>query len=107
MGLFLGGLCFILPAAILVACIAWAYVRFGHLPAVAGLLYGVKPVVVAVILQALWGLGRTAVKSSLLALAGVICVALSFLGVNALLILAGAGATIALIQTINSARKHH
>src|SRR5580693_6841978 len=62
-GLFVGGACFIFPAAILVGCIAWAYVRFGHLPAVAALLYGIKPVVVAVILQALWGLGRTAVKS--------------------------------------------
>ena len=95
MGLVVGGVCFILPAAILVACIAWAYLRFGHLPAVAGLLYGVKPVVVAVILQALCGLGRTAVKSTLLAAAGVICVALSFLGANPLLILAGAGAIIA------------
>src|ERR1700692_1181997 len=95
MGLVVGGVCFILPAAILVACIAWAYVRFGHLPAVAALLYGVKPVVVAVILQALWGLGRTAVKSVLLAVAGLLCVVLSFLGVNALLILAGTGATVA------------
>ena len=100
MGLLMGGICFILPAAILVACIAWAYVRFGHLPAVAGLLYGVKPVVVAVILQALWGLGRTAVKNSLLALAGAICVALSFFGVNALLILAGTGTAIALIHAL-------
>src|SRR5579862_2415347 len=91
MGLVVGGACFILPAAILVGSIAWAYVRFGHLPAVAALLYGVKPVVVAVILQALWGLGRTAVKNSFLAIAGVVCIVLSFLGVNALLILAGAG----------------
>ena len=104
MGLVVGGVCFILPAAILVACIAWAYVRFGHLPAVTGLLYGVKPVVVAVILQALWGLGRTAVKSSLLAVAGVICVALSFLGVNALLILAGTGVAVACAHVFFSAR---
>ena len=62
-GLVVGGICFIMPAAILVAFIAWAYVRYGHLPAVAGVLYGVKPVVIAAILQALWGLGRTAVKS--------------------------------------------
>src|ERR1700719_1375872 len=96
-GLLVGGGCFILPSAILVGGIAWAYVRFGHLPAVAALLYGVKPVVVAVILQALWGLGRTAIKNNLLAIAGAICVALSFLGVNALLILAGAGTTIALV----------
>src|SRR6195256_637243 len=71
LGMVVGGLCFIFPAAILVAGIAWAYVRFGYLPEVSALLYGVKPVVVAVILQALWGLGRTAVKSSLLAAAGV------------------------------------
>jgi len=62
-GLLIGGVCFIFPAAALVGIIAWAYVRFGHLPAVAALLYGVKPVVIAVILQALWGLGRAAVKS--------------------------------------------
>src|ERR1700686_124556 len=106
-GLVVGGVCFILPAAILVACIAWAYVRFGLLPAVAALLYGVKPVVVAVILQALWGLGRTAVKSSLLAVTGVICVALSFLGVNALLILAGTGAIIACLHAFSQARREH
>jgi chromate transporter len=107
MGLVVGGVCFILPAAILVTCIAWAYVRFGHLPAVSALLYGVKPVVVAVILQALWGLGRTAVKSGLLAAAGVICVALSFLGVNALLILAGTGAIIACARAFLQASKEH
>jgi chromate transporter len=77
------------------------------LPAVAELLYGVKPVVVAVILQALWGLGRTAVKNSLLATAGAICVALSFLGVNALLILAGTGATIAMVHAFFLSKKKH
>src|SRR6202451_49144 len=77
-GLLVGGACFILPAAILVGIIAWAYVHFGHLPAVAALLYGVKPVVIAVILQALWGLGRTAVKTRFLAIVGALCAALSF-----------------------------
>jgi chromate transporter len=105
MGLVVGGACFILPAAILVACIAWAYVRFGHLPAVAALLYGVKPVVVAVILQALWGLGRTAVKNSFLAVAGVVCIVLSFLGINALLILAGTGTLIACWRAYSAARE--
>jgi chromate transporter len=74
------------------------------LPAVAALLYGVKPVVVAVILQALWGLGRTAVKNSFLGVAGVLCVVLSFLGVNALLILAGTGTIIACWRTFSLAR---
>ncbi len=100
-GLLVGGVCFILPAAILVGIIAWAYVRFGHLPAVAAVLYGVKPVVIAVILQALWGLGRTAVKSWVLAIAGALCVALSFAQANALLILFGAGAAIACIHALS------
>jgi chromate transporter len=101
MGLLVGGVCFILPAAILVACIAWAYVRFGHLPAVAALLYGVKPVVIAVILQALWGLGRTAVKNWVLAIAGALCVALNFAQVNVLLILFGTGAILAGIHALS------
>jgi chromate transporter len=98
MGLVIAGLCFIFPAAILVACIAWAYVRFGHLPAIAGVLYGVKPVVIAVILQALWGLGRTAIKSRILGFAGLICFVLSSFAVNSLFILFGAGAFLACIH---------
>ncbi len=103
-GLVVGGACFILPAAIMVGFIAWAYVRFGHLPAVAALLYGVKPVVIAVILQALWGLGRAAVKSWVLAIAGLLCVALSFAQVNVLLILFGTGAILAAIHALSRNR---
>jgi chromate transporter len=103
-GLVIGGVCFIFPAAILVGMIAWAYVRFGHLPAVQALLYGVKPVVITVILQALWGLGRTAVKSWVLALAGAVCVALSLAQVNALVILFGTGAVLAVIHALARGR---
>lgn len=100
MGLVLGGCCFILPAALLVGAIAWAYVRYGRLPAVSALLYGVKPVVIAVILQALWGLGRTAVKNWMLALAGIAGVALVAARVNVLLILFGTGALFAAIRAL-------
>ncbi len=103
-GLLIGGVCFIFPAAALVGIIAWAYVRFGHLPAVAAVLYGVKPVVIAVILQALWGLGRTAVKSRILAVAGAICVVLSFEQANVLLILFGTGAILAGIHALSRNR---
>jgi chromate transporter len=103
-GLVIGGVCFIFPAALLVGIIAWAYVRFGHLPAVAALLYGVKPVVIAVIVQALCGLGRTAVKSRVLAIAGVLCVALSIAQVNVMIILFGAGAILAGIHVLSSNR---
>jgi chromate transporter len=90
-GLLLAGCCFILPAAILVAAIAAVYVRFGSLPQVGGILYGIKPAVIAIILQALWSLARTAVKSWWLAVIGVIAIVLSAVGVAPLAVLAIAG----------------
>ncbi|MGA7879444.1 MAG: chromate efflux transporter [Terrimicrobiaceae bacterium] len=90
-GLLVAGICFILPAACIVLALAWVYVRFGKLPEASGILYGVKPVVIAVVLQALWGLGRTAVKTKFLAVTGLIVVAASFLGTNELLLLLVAG----------------
>jgi chromate transporter len=90
-GLLVAGICFILPASLIVTAVAWVYVRFGTLPAATGLLYGVKPVVIAVVLQALWGLGRTAIKSRLLAAVGLLAVVASLLGLNELVVLFGAG----------------
>jgi chromate transporter len=90
-GLIVAGACFILPAAVLVVGLAWAYLRFGAVPQVAGLLFGIKPVVVALIAQAIWNLARTALKSRALALLAVCVVALAAWGVHALLLLIGAG----------------
>lgn len=59
-GLFVAGTCFILPAAAMVLAIAWAYARWGALPVLARPLSGMKPVVVAIVAQALWSLGKTA-----------------------------------------------
>ena len=86
-GLIVAGTCFIVPAAILVGILAWAYVRWGALPQAAGLLYGVKPVVIAVVLQALWKLGRSAVKTKWLAMVAIPAIALAAVGVNELLVL--------------------
>jgi chromate transporter len=91
LGLLLAGSCFILPAFLLVMAIAWAYVRFGHLPQVMAVLYGVKPVVIAIILQALWNLGKTAIKSRFLAVIGVLATVAAAFGVNPLAVLVGAG----------------
>jgi chromate transporter len=93
-GLLVAGGCFILPATLIVMALAWAYVRYGSLPQTDAILYGVKPVVIAIILQALWGLGRAALKTKTLALVGAVGVALNFLGVHELIILFGAGITI-------------
>jgi chromate transporter len=91
MGLLLAGVCFILPATLIVSIIAWAYVKFGKMPETQGLLYGIKPVIIAVVLQAIWNLGRTAVKTKTLAIVGVGAAALSCLGINPLLVLLVAG----------------
>ncbi len=97
-GLLVAGSCFILPATLIVGALAWAYMRFGQLPAAEALLYGVKPVVMAVVAQALYGLGRAAVKSRTLALVGAAALAATFLGVSELIVLFAAGAVMAALR---------
>ncbi len=87
LGLLVAGVCFILPAALIVTIIAWAYVKYGKLAPGEGLLYGIKPVIIAVMVQAMWNLGRAAVKTWLLAIVGAGAVALAVFGVNPLLVL--------------------
>lgn len=97
-GLVVAGSCFILPAVLIVTVFAWVYVRYGSLPQTTRILYGVKPVIIAVVLQALWSLGRTAVKTRLLAVIGIGAVVLNFLRLNELLVLFVAGAVVATIR---------
>jgi chromate transporter len=95
-GLLVAGICFILPAALLAGLLAWGYVRYGNLPKVGGLFYGIKPVMLAVVLQALWGLGRIALKNKTLALLGLGAVAVLILGAHELGVLLGTGILAAL-----------
>ncbi len=90
-GLVVAGVCFITPAVVIVMAIAWAYVRFGAIPQIGGVLYGVKPVIIAVVVQALWGLGRSAMKTWLLRVVAVAALAASLAGVNELVVLLAAG----------------
>lgn len=92
LGLVVAGLCFILPAALIVTALAWAYVRYGSVPDVKHLLAGVTPVVIAVVVQALWGLGRSAVKRPGLVVIGLASVAALVGGAHELMVLAAAGA---------------
>ncbi|GAA5059062.1 chromate transporter [Thermocatellispora tengchongensis] len=93
-GLIAAGVCFILPAALMVTALAWAYVEYGTTPAVAGILYGVVPAVVAIVAFALFGLLRTVIKSVWLGVLAVAGLAAYLLGVNELIVLA-AGAVLA------------
>jgi chromate transporter len=90
-GLLVAGAAFILPAATLVGAFAWAYVHFGTLPAAGAILYGIKPVVIAVVLQALWRLGRVALKNRWLIALGLAATLAVVLGVNELAVLFLAG----------------
>jgi len=91
-GLLVAGCCFIVPAAVMVTLIATLYVRFGSLPQFTGILYAIKAAVIGVIVQALWSLARTAAKTNLLALIGIIAVVLSAMGMAPLIVLAIGGA---------------
>jgi chromate transporter len=102
-GLVAAGMCFILPAMLMVMVIAWAYVQFGSLPQLAGLLYGVKPVVIAVVLQALWGLGRAAIKTRLLAILGLLAAVAGLLNVDVLSVILVAGLLSALERGLRPA----
>lgn len=104
-GLVVAGSCFILPAALIVTLFAWAYVRYGSLPEASRILYGVKPVIIAVVMQALWGLGKAALKTKFLMAVGLAAVALSFLGINELLIIFCAGLVVVASRWLLRKRK--
>ena len=82
----------------MVSVLAWIYVEFGTTPAVTWVLYGVKPVVIAIVAHAIWGLGRVVVRRWQTALLAAAVIVLGLLGVNELLLLFGGGAVGAILQ---------
>jgi len=95
-GLIVAGACFIFPAMAITGTLAWAYVRYGSLPEVFWLLYGVKPVIIAIVVQALWGFAVKAVKGPFTGAVGCAVVILSFLGWDEVLLLLVAGVAVML-----------
>ena len=104
-GLIVGGACFILPAAFIVLVLAWLYVEFGATPAAEWLLYGIKPVIIAVVFQALWRLGRQAVKSPLLAVGGVGVLVLYLLGADELVLLFAGALLVMVVENVRRLRE--
>lgn len=90
-GLIVAGGCFIIPAALIVTAIAAAYVRFGALPEAQRVLYAIKPVVVAIIIQALGRLSRTGIRTVHLALVAALAAILNVMGVTPVFVLLLAG----------------
>ena len=102
-GLLVAGVCFIVPAMLMTGALGFAYVRFGRLPAAAGLLRGVKPVVVAVVAQAIWTLFPKAARSTVLRVLGAVALACAALGVDELVVLFGTGLA-ALLASVRGPR---
>lgn len=97
-GLITAGVCFILPASIMVGILAWGYTRYGQTPQVAWLMYGIGPVIIAIIANAVWKLGRTAVTGPFPLLLGGGAAVLSLTGVHELALLAGGAVLAALVR---------
>jgi len=97
-GLAIAGVCFILPAMLMVWGLAALYVHYQTVPQLGWLLYGIKPVIVAIVMQALWKLGRTAIKDMPTLLVAIV-VAVAFLaGMNEITLLVLAGLVLLLAQ---------
>jgi chromate transporter len=99
-GLVVGGACFILPATLITLALAAAYARYGRLPEAGWILYGVKPVIIAVVVQAVWGLARKAIATPLAAATAGAVLVLSLLGANEVLLLFASALGLPLLRTV-------
>ncbi len=91
LGLVLGGVCFILPAMLITMALGWAYIRYGTTVQAGWLFYGIKPVIIAIIVSALWGMGRKALKNWITDIIGLVVIVLYLLGANIFVLLLSAG----------------
>jgi chromate transporter len=106
-GLLVAGTCFILPAFLIVLAAAILYVRYGSTPQAEGLLFGITPVVVAIVAHALWGFLRQAVKGPFLATVGIGALVLYFVGVGELLLLFGSALLVLAVRFVRTRRGEH
>ncbi len=107
LGLVIGGVSFILPAMLIVMVIAKIYTVYGALPEVSGIMYGIKPVIIAILLQALIRLGKSAVKNVPTGVLGAGVILLSFLGFHEIMLLALSGVMMMLIANRKKLRGTH
>ena len=97
-GLVVAGLAFILPAVAIILALAWAYVTYGSTPTGEALLYGIKPVVVAIVMAALVAFARTALAGPLRIAVAVAAALLWAIGVNELVLLAAGAIAVAALR---------
>jgi len=105
-GLIASGALFILPGMAATLLVAWAYVTYGSIPEVGWVLYGIKPVVIGIVIEALWKLGRKGIKGPTTAIVGIGIAALYILGFNEIALLFGGAAVVLLIHGGRHYLKH-
>ena len=97
-GLGIAGVCFILPAMVIVWLLAVLYDRYQSVPQVEWLLYGIKPVIIAIVLQALWNLGKKAAKDTPTVIVGIVAIAAYLAGFNEILVLLLLGVAVMVVK---------
>ena len=101
-GLLIAGLCFVIPAASITLALAWVYQHYGTLPRAQGLLAGMRPVIVVIILDAVMKLGRTAFRSWWLAALGLLALGALLAQVNPLIVMLASGAIAIAVQLVRT-----
>jgi len=91
-GLLIAGACFICPAVVITAIIAWGYQQYGSLPQVSAFIFGIKPAIIPVILAAALPLAKRALKDAWLWAVAIAALIIGLLGVNEIYVMFGAGA---------------
>jgi len=99
-GLVLAGVCFSAPATLITLGFAWTYMRYGSTPEVSWLLYGIKPIVISVMVHALWNLGRASIRGQLVPAVGIGVLTLYALGFNEIALLFGAALFVMLVRNL-------
>ena len=105
-GLIAAGTLFVLPGMAATLLVAWAYVTYGSIPEVGWVLYAVKPVVIGIVIEALWNLGRKGIKGPTTATVGMGIVVLYLLGFNEIALLFGGAAMVLLVYSGRRLMKH-
>lgn len=104
LGLFIAGVTFIIPPMLMVLIFAITYVKFGSIPQVGSVLYGIKPVIVAIIVQALYRLSKSVIKDKLTLLIAIFTLGISLLGIPEIPLLFIAGFIMMIIQNYKKIR---
>lgn len=99
-GMLIAGSCFILPAVLITGIFAWLYGQYGQLPQIEPFIYGIKPAIIAIILAAVYPLGKQSLKSQELAIIGVLVLTLSLFVLNEIVLMFGAGLLYVLYKAI-------